>query len=161
MQGLQDLYDIYDFWYVPWWATTWGRVIVAVAAALFLCLLALLGWYSVIYYRRRRLSEWAQIKKYLAELSRKKENTPQEYEQLVTIVKKLFTYRFGAAVQSKTDTELVVWLQSFPADSSEYQFISFFNTGDIRFTPGVREIPLIADYAKKALAYADEKKINP
>ncbi len=113
----QQLYDIYPVWYTPWWHQP---IVYNSALVLGLLIIGGLGYWLLFYFRRKRqlpTSEWAQ----------QRFNTLEEvidtgdyngfYKQLTAILKTYFTALYEVDIMSKTDQEVVVFLNGvdFPA----------------------------------------------
>lgn len=160
MQELKDLYDIYDFWYTPWWRTWWGVSILTIAILLLFIVLAALVVYGIKYYRRKTYNEWDDIHNQLGILLQKRSLTKLEYQQLITLFKRKLVLCFDAGLSSKTDEELRLWLNSFPAESVEYQLASLFDSSTIRFAPALGQEHELVHYIQMALNYDKRKKVN-
>jgi len=120
------LYENYGVWHVPFWHTQWFIIAVKVAIGLFLCLVCLLlvRWYIVLQ-RRKKLSPKEQL---LADLEAlKSENKvsvalgKEFYSSLSDIIKRYFFYCYGYDVLTKTDAELLHYLQQEQVDEAVVQ----------------------------------------
>lgn len=159
MKELNNLYDIYDFWYIPWWRTWWGMTIVAIAILFLIMGAGFLIICSIKYYRRKTYNEWQDIHKQLGALLQKGSLTKPEYQQLMMLLKRKLVLCFDDGLQSKTDEELQLWLKSFPADTPEHQLASLFDSSIIRFAPALGEHEL-THFIQMAKDYDQRKKVN-
>jgi hypothetical protein len=112
----QKLHDIYDVWHVPFWQQRWFYWTVwAVCIALFLILLCIA---IKKYYARKKNSAkkpWDTAFESLSLLQEKKVTTIEEggnlYVSLTHILKKYLHQRYGFDIASKTDDEVITYLE--------------------------------------------------
>lgn len=159
MKELNNLYDIYDFWYIPWWHTWWGMSILAIAILFLLICAGFLIMYSIKYYRRKTYNEWQDIHSQLGVLLQKGSLTKSEYQQLIMLLKRKLVLCFDDGLQSKTDEELQLWLKTFPEHTIEHQLASLFDRSTMRFAPTLGEHEL-THFIQMAKDYDQRKKVN-
>lgn len=113
------LYEIYDFWHVPFWQTTWFRYTVLGCTVFALIGLALFFWRLYSGRRKKRLvwdvalEELALLKTLSLENA---ENRRVAYDAMTRIVKSYLTQRYGWDLVGLTDNEAVVFLYEKQVD---------------------------------------------
>jgi len=116
---MDQLYDIYGTWYVPWWQRSY--VYYSALAALTLCAVFLLLLFFV---RRRRaivaMTPWDQALLECQQLHTKSDTTSGRlwYYELTQILKKYIHQRYGLNAHSYTDQELLAQLQALPIEGA-------------------------------------------
>lgn len=113
----EKFYDIYGYFYRPFWQTHIFKMIIITLCAL----VVLFCSYMLILYLKKRknkittLSSWEWALKELNQLSLKKQFNKNEYKhfyfELTKIVKKYLYKRYKWNVKDKTDDELIIFLQ--------------------------------------------------
>lgn len=115
MEKTVQLYPIYDIWHQPWWQAGWFLVIVALI--LIVMGISILGYIITRYKRKRgekrpweialmRIHELQNITSGALEIS-----SEEVYVRVTIILKTYLCARYGFHVESKTDEELVVFLE--------------------------------------------------
>jgi len=111
MEKIIDFHDIYDFYYTPWYQTTWFYVLVGITG------LALIAGIIVYIVRRRKQAvppwqwAWQELKKLSLDNCRTPEDYKKFYFHLTSIVKTYLHKRFDWQTEDKTDEELITWLE--------------------------------------------------
>ena len=104
-----DLYDIYDFYTIPWWQEPWILACIAIA----LIALGIAVW--LLLKRKRLVTPWDAALQQLNSLNPerfvRKEEFKQFYFMLTGIIKTYVDARYAWATKAKTDDELVNWLE--------------------------------------------------
>ena len=109
-------YEIYDFWYQPFWETLWFQV---GAGGFALLVILLLSWWVIRRIRRRRaekklLLPWEWAFDEVADLTptqyTSKEAFKQFYFHLTLVIKTYLQKRYGWSLEHKTDKELISYL---------------------------------------------------
>jgi len=112
----QKLHDIYDVWHVPFWQRPWFFWSMCVLA---ICALLLLIGLVINNYRSRKktvtIAPWDAALQALELLQQEKVMTIEQggnlYATLTRILKKYLHQRYGFDIASKTDDELIVYLE--------------------------------------------------
>lgn len=111
MENNIDFYDIYDFYYTPFWETAWFKLIIIVFA---LALIGI-GIYLFIKRKKRALAPWEIALQELEKLSLDNCRSSDEYKKfyfgLSHIFKSYLNKRFAWNTEDKTDDELISWLE--------------------------------------------------
>ncbi len=112
----QKLHDIYDVWHVPFWQRPWFYW----SAYLFIIMILIIIIGIVINkYRSRKkiaaITPWDAALQSLDLLQQKKVTTIEEggslYATLTQLLKKYLHQRYGFDIASKTDDEVIVYLE--------------------------------------------------
>lgn len=107
-----QLYDIYPVWHVPFWQTGWFVVLVMLTV---LTLLGVLVWFIIKRHKARRalVTPWDYALQQIAQLQQNiaPEKSKQFYSSLSVILKKYLHARYSYDVESKTDQEVINYLQ--------------------------------------------------
>jgi len=112
MEAQSQFFEIYDFYYVPFWQTIYFKIILFLIVFLMLVLIGL-----KFYLRRKRkiFTAWQWATQELEKLSIDKLVTKKDYKRfyfdLTSIIKEYLKKRYGWNTQDKTDEELGVFLQ--------------------------------------------------
>lgn len=105
-----SLYEIYDFYVIPWWQEPW--LWGAVAAGIIIITIAVL-W--VIFKRKQPATPWEvalqQLNNLNPERFTRKEEFKQCYFALTSIIKTYVDARYCWSTKAKTDDELITWLE--------------------------------------------------
>jgi hypothetical protein len=112
----QKLHDIYDVWHVPFWQRAWFFWSVC---ALALVVLILIVGIIIKKYRSRKkmvvVAPWDAALQSLSMLQQEKVATIEQggnlYAAITRILKNYVHQRYGFDIASKTDDELVVYLE--------------------------------------------------
>ena len=112
METQSQFFEIYDFYYVPFWQTIYFKII------LFPIILLVLGLIGLRFYlkrKRRMITAWQWATQELEKLSIDKLVTKKDFKKfyfdLTSIIKTYLQKRYGWATQDKTDEELIEYLQ--------------------------------------------------
>ena len=111
---MQDLYDIYGTWHIPFWQTTTFYVVVSLLVGLVVLWIA---WYFINNYRakKQQRTPWERALHSLEQLRSQKvvsvQHGKQFYLALTTIIKQYLHDRFNFDVLGKTDRELLMYLE--------------------------------------------------
>jgi len=117
--GPYDIYEIYDYYYQPFWQTTFFKIVFVIVVLLLIAVtfFLFLRWRCL---KQQSPWEWAlsQIDKLVIEKYKNKTDFKKFYFALTDIVKKYLHIRFGWATTDKTDDELIEFLrqQGFKGD---------------------------------------------
>ncbi len=133
--GMQQLYDIYGLWHVPWWQAPWVWYCLVVSGLL------LVGWYVTrrIMMRRRAHTPWGTALMALDTLKAQGLISVVYSKEFYTALTKIFkTYlqeRYGLDVAGKTDDEVLELLERspFPPDLLSPLRIIFKGSITIKF----------------------------
>lgn len=107
-----ELYDIFDYYYIPFWQKTWFIISASVAAGLLV-----VGLIAFFYYRSRKkiLAPWDWAYACIAKLDPNSCETQEDfkylYYELTTIIKTYLARRYGWSTLEKTDEELMTLLE--------------------------------------------------
>ena len=135
----QQLYDIYDMSYTPWWQQEWLWYCTVIC----LTLLLLAGlWYTLrrIMAKKRVVTPW---EKAMSELDRLEIQgfvsvvySKELYTALTKLLKKYVHERYGFDIVGKTDEEAILFLEKndFPADLLESVRTIFSGSVIIKFS---------------------------
>lgn len=111
------LYDIYDIWHVPFWQTTWFKIMCgSLLAVIVLGIGIILGYYVYKWLTRKKYTVWeiAQIK--LEELKKSsftnKEQAKNAYGVITTVLKEYLAERYSWPVKTTTDDELAAYVKT-------------------------------------------------
>jgi uncharacterized membrane protein YraQ (UPF0718 family) len=111
MEKALEFYDIYEYYYLPFWQTTWFKILIT------LITLTLIGVLLFIIIKRRQKPllpwEWAQkeLDKLTPEKCSSKDDFKKFYFRLTAIIKTYLHKQYDWQTEDKTDTELVAWLE--------------------------------------------------
>lgn len=109
-----DFYEIYDYYTVPFWHTTWFMVIIA------FFIIALIGIIFFIIRRKKTISPsiWLEreVKKLNISSLQHKNDFKAFYFTLTHIIKVYLVRRYSWKVMDKTDDELVEFLERKQCD---------------------------------------------
>lgn len=113
MKEIDQLYDIYDISYQPFWKTGWCKLLIAavVGAILVAFLVALWRLYES---RMKKLSFEQHVRARLDEMERYYAVSRQAapfYASLTELLKEYLEKKFQLAARSKTDQELLSYIQ--------------------------------------------------
>jgi hypothetical protein len=140
---MDEFYDIYGLWHIPWWQQPIVKIVGVVAAGIFLLVL-LVYILKKLTSRKKRLSAWEIAKRDLAILG-----TPDMlneltakifYSQLTTVVKQYMCNRYGFDIVGKTDREILTFLDEqvvFPRDLMSIVDDIFGHASQIKFANSV------------------------
>lgn len=105
-----EIEDIYDFYQVPFWQTTWF----AVSMAVLFVGICVLSYYLITLRRKRVLKPWQVALQKLQALSVDECVTKQDFKkvyfEITVILKYYLQQRYGWNILDKTDDELVLYL---------------------------------------------------
>ncbi|MCL4229077.1 DUF4381 family protein [Candidatus Dependentiae bacterium] len=120
MEKAAELYPMYGFWKQPWWQTSWFFYVVSsIGFMLALGLLWLLArWYRQ---RKRKKTPWDLALARLTDLQlmvTKQPDIPSKeiYIRITIIIKNYLYSHYAFNVESKTDDELIVFLEQTSFD---------------------------------------------
>lgn len=106
--GPYDIYEIYDYYYQPFWQTLAFKILLTI---LILISVAAVIWGFLRWSKLRLQTPWewalAQVGKLSVEKYKNKNDFKKFYFVLTEIIKKYLYKRFGLATMDKTDEELI------------------------------------------------------
>jgi uncharacterized protein DUF4381 len=126
METKLDLYPMYGLWHMPFWQTTW--FFYTILTLVLLLLVGCVGYFLFLYRKKRakkqpwelallRLQELEQLIK-----NRTDEGLSSEFYVRITIIIKNYLYsRYHFDVESKTDEELIQFLETTSLDQEVVQ----------------------------------------
>jgi hypothetical protein len=157
----EQLYDIYGLWHVPFWQTTWFKLLVGsiIVAILFVIIVML------VHHRRARkkvLTSWEQALRDLHELREHGIPAPDRaqefYLRLTEILKTYLQQRYQYSVIGKTDHELMHFLYQehfSPALLQELQEI-FSGIEVIKFARGTTVVEQIERDLQRSVLFVEQ-----
>jgi len=112
----QKLHDIYDVWHVPFWQRPWFYWSVYLFLIIALIILIVI---VINHYRSRKkmvaITAWDAALQSLDLLQQQKVTTIEQggnlYATLTQLLKKYLHQRYGFDIESKTDDEVIVYLE--------------------------------------------------
>jgi hypothetical protein len=111
--GPDDIYEIYEYYFQPFWQSTWFKIVASVCILLLLLGLIL---FILVWRRKRKQTPWEsaldEISKLSVDKCQSKDDFKKFYFSLTWIIKKYLHKRFGWAILDKTDDELIIFLQN-------------------------------------------------
>ena len=120
MNNLEAFFDIYDFYYIPWWQT---RPFIYAAVIFGFIVAALLSYFVARYIRSKRKREllpweWAQqeLKTLSPQNLVEKHEFKKFYVGLIEILKKYLLLRFGWHLSTCTDEEVITFVKKHDQD---------------------------------------------
>jgi hypothetical protein len=128
----QGLYEIYDFWHIPFWQTSWFKLFVgsSVAAILFV---ALAFMWRFLHARRKRRPLWEEAFFELNAIRGRDLGNSEErrvvYDEITRLLKNYCVRRYGWDVGGLTDKEVIVFLANNKVDSRLQQAFSHVACG--------------------------------
>lgn len=141
MDNIVDFYDIYDYYTIPFWQTTWFMICVG------LLIVSIIGLVIFLAQRKKRQLlpwQWAELELHnvsnmpLAD----KHDYKKFYFALTAIIKGYLNKRYQWNLDAKTDEELTAWLkeQEFNPDiiamlqafADDALFIKFANADALK-----------------------------
>jgi len=129
MDKIIDFYDIYDYYYPPFWQTTWFWVTCV------LVLLAVVGLTIFLIKRRRtpNISAWDWARGQLIKLNLAQCNSKDDYKKfyfgLTSIIKTYLHKRYGWKTEDKTDDEIISFLEQQKFDPEIIKMLSKVGEG--------------------------------
>jgi len=112
----QKLHDIYDVWHVPFWQRPWFYW--SVYACIFVMLLLVICIVIFMYRSRKKkiaITAWDAALQSLTVLQEQPVVTIEQggnlYAALTQLLKKYLHQRYGFDIESKTDDEVIVYLE--------------------------------------------------
>ena len=150
-----QLYDIYDVIYHPFWKTYWFFLI----SVLMGLLIVGVGLYFIVrWLKHRKLHRtyWQQVLDDLAcvrnEIEQGKVKPDQIYKQMIAILKEYCSLRYGINMRGFTDTELIIHLE---------QFVSSDQLAPLKMlTPRAIEVKFAGEKVAKKLMLEDTVHIR-
>jgi hypothetical protein len=119
MMDAQGLYEIYDFWHVPFWQRLWFKLSVG-GALVILCLGLLIFAWRFIRVRKNKKPVWERA---LAEINSIRERDLDNlevrcavYDHVTRLLKEYCVERYGWDVGGCTDREIIIFLTSKHVD---------------------------------------------
>lgn len=115
---LNELYDIYDVWHIPWWQTTFfWWMIYAISAVILVIMLVI--FLQLLFTKRKPEEPWRVACRQLAFAHKKaQEKVMGEelfYAEITRVLKWYLTIRFEDDSEARTDIELLSYAQQNPA----------------------------------------------
>jgi hypothetical protein len=154
---LTDLYDIYEFRFVPFWKELWFKVVMGVfLGTVVVAVLLAIGFAIKTWYFKKRLSYADRALQELDALDSFIEHSkPAEfYTALVAILKSYLSERYAVRFTSKTDVQLVTDIADLPlsADCLPLLHGIFTNATAARFAnEQVDQAHMVADLERVIL----------
>jgi len=118
----EKLHDIYDVWHVPFWQRSW--FFWSVSACMIIMLIIIIGIVIKQYRFRKKnmvVTPWDAALQSLILLQQEKVMTIEQggnlYAAITQILKKYLHQRYGFDIASKTDDEVIVYLEQNKFDS--------------------------------------------
>lgn len=112
----QKLHDIYDVWHVPFWQRPWFYW--SVYSCICMLLLLVIGIIIFTYRSRKKkiaITPWDEALQSLTVLQQQPVVTIEQggnlYAALTQLLKKYLHQRYGFDIESKTDEEVIVYLE--------------------------------------------------
>lgn len=106
-----DFYDIFDYYQIPFWQTTYFKV----SVILILILIITLVVYLVLKKRKKAFSPWEWAQHKIKQLSLEKCTSKNDYKNfyfdLTLILKQYLNKRYSWDTEDKTDDELIEYLR--------------------------------------------------
>lgn len=131
MNTPQDFYEIYDFYYPPWWTHTWAKVAIIAGTLILLGLIL----FFILTRKKKQLLPWewaeAQLKKLSCANCKNKNDFKNFYFSLTTILKHYFHVRYFWQTEDKTDEELILFLQEQNFDNYQLEHLRKVFTGAV------------------------------
>ncbi len=143
MESTIKFYDIYDYYYTPITDTLWFKIAVVIG----ILLLGFLIGYAVFRRRQRQqIAPWVWAQQEIQKLPLKKCTSKDDFKKfyfnLTGIIKEYLQRRYDWKTRSKTDTELITYLEGKDFDASlleslkkmtqEAEWIKFANEEGIK-----------------------------
>lgn len=115
----QGLYEIYDFWHVPFWQTSWFKIFMGMLLLVASLVLFIFIWRFISARRKRRpLWEVALVK--LSALRGLDLDNPavcrEIYDEMTRLLKDYCVQRYGWDVAGFTDREIIIFLNKKNVD---------------------------------------------
>lgn len=109
MDNIIDFYDIYDYYTIPFWQTTWFMICMGLLIA---CMIAVVIF--VMLRKKKQQLPWEWAEQQLQELSSMPRVDKNDYKKfyfaLTAIIKGYLNRRYQWNLADKTDEELITWL---------------------------------------------------
>lgn len=132
-------HEIYDFYEIPYWQTTWFKVVIALSAIIFIALVV----YLIIRRKKRVIPAWdialLQLNKITIDTCVTKHDFKKLYFEMSKILKQYLQERYNLKVIDKTDDELIAYLQKNNIDESLLEMLKklFMGTSLIKYADEV------------------------
>ena len=142
-QPQDQIYDIYDFWFEPFWQTRWFKITMLLLAILIFVVLAYFLWRK--FFGPKKIESWEKALKELKVLKKDflvgdaesfgRKKNKQFYFELISCLKNYLNLRYNIKDFGKTDAEMVVILNELhvPAYVSENVELIFVGAMTIKF----------------------------
>lgn len=128
MDTIIDIYDIYDYYTIPFWQTTWFIICAT------LLVIAIIG--TVIFFmvhKKKKLLPWEWANQQVQKLSTMtladKNDYKKFYFALTAIIKEYLAKRYNWSLADKTDEELIAWLKEQKFNPEITEIIQAFADG--------------------------------
>jgi hypothetical protein len=134
-QGI-PVYNIYDWWYEPFWYRPYFRILFWIIGILFLCTLLFFIVRYIKKMQKKPLDPWQealnQLQRIRLELFEDEETHKMFYTHLTHVLKNYLAQRYGLSLEGKTDQEVIqeVKHSPLPIDLQE-QVRSLFSGAEI------------------------------
>ncbi|MFA6527890.1 MAG: hypothetical protein WCT20_05710 [Candidatus Babeliales bacterium] len=130
MNTQPEFYDIFDYYSLPFYQTTLGRICITCGLIAAILLLA----YAIIVLRKKKaLTPWQWAHKELLLLSIEKCTCKDDYKkiyfQMSRILKQYLAKRYSWATEDKTDDELVIYLEHKKFDAKLLEMLKHLVDG--------------------------------
>lgn len=129
-----DIYDIYGFYYKPFWQTTNFKIIISLVILL---ILFIISFFVYKFFLKKRLTltawDWAfdKLKKLSIDKLNKKSDFKFFYFELTNIIKLYLLKRYSWDVKYKTDEELIILLKEKNFDSILIKYLQDINSSSL------------------------------
>ena len=102
------IYDMYDYYYTPFWHTTWFLI----GASLALILACIAGFlYAKKHRGRKKLLRWQEIYGEIAQQKVHEQSVKKFYFDLTRLLKEYLALRYQVSLTGKTDFEVIQLLK--------------------------------------------------
>lgn len=145
-----ELYDIYSLWHIPFWQQTWFKIIMWALVGLVVLFLGRWVYNRFLKKKPVPISPWEKALGELKLLQQDRYETKEQgkhfYFKITDILKQYIGARFNLDTYSKTDEELVSYLQ-------DQEILTFIKEG-------IKDIAQGCIYIKFANQEAMQEQIN-
>lgn len=160
MESLK-IYEIYDYWYRPFWE----YIIIGLLALLFCVLCAgLIFWFIAKKRKQKKSAPWVYALKSLEQLDPSVcagyAQCKEYYTQLTGILKEYFSACYALNLLDKTDFECIKILKPYLHSSVELEALEEILSGAMwaKFAPGEVMQQKMVDHRKKSISIIQSTK---
>lgn len=162
MENIIDFHDIYGYYHVSFWDTTWFKITMGISIMLLVAITILL----IVSRKKKKspVSPWERARQELFLLAPEKYTHKEMYKkfyfQLSYIIKKYLDERYSWNIQNKTDTELIDWLEKQQYDQEIIDSLKkiAMSSQEVKFA-NVEALRSQAEMDKKTIMMIIEKTI--